>query len=258
MNLGGLDANRGAKRAREARERHDLAPDAPPECLLTFVEEVVGLRVILVGLGPGIAGACWGPDTDTPIISVNAGDASTRQRFTLAHELGHVCCGHSGRLPKDTAETFRDQGQDPREVQANAFAGELLMPAKRFTALVGPAPSLEDLVRAAETFNVSPQAAVVRAARLRRLDRPGYQAMWARTVAGEHLELRERLGCSEREDGFTAFHASGVGHRCSPSLRGGALAAVLAGEASVESAAERGGLDPVALARLVHAITGPV
>lgn len=255
MNLGGVDANRGAKRARETRATYGLAPDAAPECVLTFVEETIGLRVVVVGLGPGVAGACWGPETGEPIIAVNAGDWSTRQRFTLAHELGHVVCGHSGRLPKDTAETFADQGRDPREVQANAFASELLMPATRFLQAVGPDPSLEDLVRAAETFGVSPQAAVVRAARLRRLDRAGYQAMWARTVAGEHAEVRERLGCGERDDGFTAFRTAGVPHRFSPPLRGGALAAVLAGEASVEAAAARNGLDPVALAHLVHAIT---
>ncbi len=255
MNLGGLDANRGAKRAREARTTFGLAPDEAPACLLAFVEETVGLRVLVVGLGPGVAGACWGPETAEPIIAVNAGDWCTRQRFTLAHELGHVCCGHTGRLPKDTAETFRDQDHDPREVQANAFAGELLMPEKRFLQTVGPDPSLEDLVLAAEVFNVSPQAAVVRAARMRRLDWPSYQVMWARTVAGEHAEVRDRLGCAERDDGFTAFHAAGVAHRFSPSLRGGALAAVLAGEASIEAAAARAGLDPVALARLVHAIT---
>jgi len=255
VNLGSRAANRGAKRARAIRETYGLAAHATPDCLLEFAEEVVGLRVIIVGLGAGIAGACWGPGTATPIISVHAGDWSTRQRFTLAHELGHVCCGHDGHLPKDTVATLGAWAGDPREVEANAFAGELLMPEHRFLELVGPDPTLDELVLAAEAFNVSPQAAVVRASRMRLYDWAGYQAMWARTVAGEHHEARERLGCAEREDGFTAFHASGTGHRFSPSLRGGALAAVLAGEASVEAAATRNGMDPDALARLVHAIT---
>jgi predicted secreted protein len=51
------------------------------------------------------------------------------QRFTAAHELGHFVLEHSEnsldrevRMPGDT------QGRDPREIEADAFAAEFLMP----------------------------------------------------------------------------------------------------------------------------------
>ncbi len=55
------------------------------------------------------------------------------QRFTAAHELGHAALGHEASLDEEevltralfsTTDTF-----DPREIQANAFATELLTPA---------------------------------------------------------------------------------------------------------------------------------
>lgn len=52
------------------------------------------------------------------------------QRFTAAHELGHAALGHDASLDnEDVIEgaLFRN-GYDPREVQANAFATELLTP----------------------------------------------------------------------------------------------------------------------------------
>jgi Zn-dependent peptidase ImmA (M78 family) len=50
-------------------------------------------------------------------IEVNEGQALVRQRFTIAHELGHKIL-HNGRAVDETAER-----------EADAFAGALLLPA---------------------------------------------------------------------------------------------------------------------------------
>lgn len=46
-----------------------------------------------------------------------------RQRFTIAHEIGHFLMGHTKR---DELPDFNTK--DPREIEANHFAAELLIP----------------------------------------------------------------------------------------------------------------------------------
>lgn len=71
------------------------------------------------------------------VIGYNATHANVRQRFTIAHELGHYVlhCGHSTqtRLFIDRYVAFRrddHSGDDQEESQANAFAASLLMPSR--------------------------------------------------------------------------------------------------------------------------------
>ena len=62
-----------------------------------------------------------------PTIFFNQLESSNRQRFTIAHELGHYELGH-GERPRDSAAAFNMYNFDPVEVEANRFAAELLMP----------------------------------------------------------------------------------------------------------------------------------
>lgn len=72
---------------------------------------------------------------ETPIIGVNASNAEVRQRFTVAHELGHLSLHKGKRLVVDRAVrvNFRDSvsslATDREEMEANAFAAGLLMPS---------------------------------------------------------------------------------------------------------------------------------
>lgn len=54
------------------------------------------------------------------------------QRFTAAHELGHAALGHEASYDEEEVLTralfFGDDRFDPKEIQANAFAMELLTP----------------------------------------------------------------------------------------------------------------------------------
>jgi Zn-dependent peptidase ImmA (M78 family) len=73
------------------------------------------------------------------VIGVNSSHAITRQRFTIAHEIGHYALKHEGNLfvdkaLKNQAFVVRRDGKsslgiDLFEIQANQFAAELLMPA---------------------------------------------------------------------------------------------------------------------------------
>lgn len=72
------------------------------------------------------------------VIGVNPSHPEVRQRFTIAHELGHYLMHPPGtddvHIDKDFEIRFRDnlssQGTDTNEREANFFAAELLMPLK--------------------------------------------------------------------------------------------------------------------------------
>ena len=76
-------------------------------------------------------------DDDRIVIGINSAHANTRQRFTIAHEIGHLVL-HKGaifvdksvRLNRDTKSAL---AIDPREIDANRFAAELLMPTEFVT-----------------------------------------------------------------------------------------------------------------------------
>lgn len=118
----------------------------------------------------------------TPVIAINAGDSQRRQRFTVAHELGHLVLNHKGDLFVDhTILNRRDSRSstalDPQEIEANSFAAELLMPAdlvllKAHSLLAGiPSVSQRELLPLLSThFGVSDQAMTYRLMNLGFLD----------------------------------------------------------------------------------------
>lgn len=67
-------------------------------------------------------------DNDDIAILYRKGDSKNRIRFTLAHELAH-CCLHM-RPDDDFHFEFRtdEKSNSPKEIEANIFAGELLIP----------------------------------------------------------------------------------------------------------------------------------
>lgn len=77
-------------------------------------------------LAEGVAGVL--DTTKEPArISVRHGDHPHRQRFTVAHEIGHLLLHDFGVAHRDTS--FRDPVFGGVETQANQFAASLLMPA---------------------------------------------------------------------------------------------------------------------------------
>lgn len=63
----------------------------------------------------------------TAVIFVNENDEPERQRFTIAHELGHILLGHVGKYQLVNREPSADD--NPIEQAANVFAVRLLAPA---------------------------------------------------------------------------------------------------------------------------------
>lgn len=89
-----------------------------------------------------------------------------RQRFALAHDLGHWELHDQSQWFVCSSADLRDYEQSPAEIEANSFASELLMP----TFMVRPrcekaAPDLTLMKAIAEEFNVSLTSAAIRVLR---------------------------------------------------------------------------------------------
>jgi Zn-dependent peptidase ImmA (M78 family) len=106
------------------------------------------------------------------VIGVNALQSPTRQRFTIAHELGHLILHQNAQFHVDENSPigFRtplsSQAVDSDEIEANQFAAELLMPVSLLNAAIAKIPAntgTEDAVMMlAKVFEVSEQAMMFR------------------------------------------------------------------------------------------------
>lgn len=102
-------------------------------------------------------------------IVVNSNHASTRRRFTAAHELGHYIY-HRDLLGEGVGDNraYRTEGTDlpnpnirpMHERQANSFAANVLMPRHRLSDVAG-----ESTAVLAARFAVSQQAMKIRLGR---------------------------------------------------------------------------------------------
>ena len=107
------------------------------------------------------------------VIGVNSLDHKNRQRFTIAHECGHLRL-HQGKRAYIDRSLFRinardglsSQARDPEEIEANRFAAEVLMPYNMMIDdLRRYQPDIEDenaLREIAGRYEVSLQAMTLR------------------------------------------------------------------------------------------------
>lgn len=113
---------------------------------------------------------------ETAVIGVNSAHPQNRQRFSIAHELGHyylhsdepVFIDFSSRIQKPNARyrnSMSSEASNREEIDANTFAAALLMPRKmvrnEFAALLDRDPEIdsETLLREmAAIFGVSRDA----------------------------------------------------------------------------------------------------
>ena len=95
------------------------------------------------------------------LIEINGNDAPRRQRFTLAHEIGHYLLHRDmldGGIEDD--RMYRSRLSDQVERQANRLAGQILMPPG--LVMTAWRAGARDIGRLAETFDVSEQAMEIR------------------------------------------------------------------------------------------------
>jgi len=147
--------------ASETREALQLAPDKPIPHLTRALERA-GIAVAPMVL-PETDGdeqaafghfgvSYWGGLGATALIGYFPGHQGDRDRFTLAHELGHL-----------VLHTFRPRTNHTQaEEEANLFATALLVPLERARESMSDKLSLTDYARLKATWGVSIQALIMR------------------------------------------------------------------------------------------------
>lgn len=119
----------------------------------------------LEGLTKQTDGFCTVTDHFTYIFYNNSLPVG-RQRFTIAHEIGHLALGHVGRGNVTTVNREPSPNDNPTEQQANQFAARLLAPACVLHELGAVTP---DAIQ--QVCGLSRQAAEFRANRMQELEK---------------------------------------------------------------------------------------
>lgn len=239
--------NRGAKRAREARRDLGLDPHEPVADLVLTVEGA-GAHVLVLDLPDDLAGAFLGRP-GLPLLVICGTDFVGRQRFTLAHELGHFRIGHDPHV--DRLADVRGQVRSQREVEANAFAAEFLIPRAGLLAWAearsGPV-TLEDVCVLACRYGVSAVAMRFQLATAGLLTDGGLARRLDEEIAdGTHAELCFQLGLSGPDDTLARMELP----RLPAVLRDSKLGDLLAGATDVAGFAERLGRTPAEAERML-------
>ncbi len=210
--------------AQAARMRLGLDSTEPVGDLLALVEDRGRIPVAVLRMRASTAGA-YLVVRGRPVILVNGLQWPTRARFTLAHEIGHHRMGHGPVVDDVAAVTGRSR--DPREVAANQFAAEFLMPlagVRDWWARHGEAPvTTEHPVRLAVAYGVSTPAAAIRLQEAGCLtDRALVARIDAEIRGREHRWIINAFGLQEPRDSLT--EAAARLPRIPPALRGSVLA----------------------------------
>jgi Zn-dependent peptidase ImmA (M78 family) len=162
----------------------DLGLDSPP-IPVDRVARALGATIRREPYNGDLSGALYRRE-GLCVIGINKNENPLRQRFTVAHELGHLVL-HDGAVYIDRQSTgglskpaateigkkfFRDKvsslASDPQEVEANRFAAALLMPQSLLFQdmerhkISMPIQSLSDIKPLASLYRVSLEAMVFR------------------------------------------------------------------------------------------------
>lgn len=134
----------------------------------------LGVQVHSAFLDPDISGMLESKGNGRYKITVNASDRATRQRFTIAHELGHYILHRSligdgvddDRAYRSTNKgIYHNTNIGPRqETEANKFAADVLMPwaqVKKYREACAGTPD-QLVTKLAGQFQVSRQAMEIR------------------------------------------------------------------------------------------------
>lgn len=178
-------------------------PDGPIENLTDLCERA-GIVVVWCDFDAPIDGVAMMVRDLPPCIFLNSRVPPDRMRFSLAHELGHVIMH---RVPTPDMED-----------EANAFAGELLLPERLYKrALIGQRITLDWLARQKAYWRVSMAFLLYRASALGLVTRHQSEYLW-RKISGLGWRTREPQETDfayERPTVFPAlvkFHADDLGY----------------------------------------------
>lgn len=175
MNINKERIERIANKVRNALEIKELPYD--PELAVTRLGGRISLEE---KTDPSSRGARWDASIekveDAFIIHLPENNNKSRERFTIAHELGHLFL-HMGFIINENKWNslkaadgsspgifYRDNSSSREEYEAHEFAASFLMPKEKFIEIAKQhlKDDLYDASAISERFGVSPSAANIR------------------------------------------------------------------------------------------------
>ena len=171
MTAGGTYADQGRRLADAALARVQEAGRKVTDAdLPSVVEDVFGVDVAVIELDDGFDGLA-ASSVGAKLVVLATSRIPARQRYTLAHELGHLLSGDDQDVHLDRDIYDKAQARDPSEMRANSFASAFLMSANILRAAVGPDGLTETgFATLACDLRVSPSALAIRLSQLRLID----------------------------------------------------------------------------------------
>lgn len=208
------------------------------EELPDLLESRFAVDVAIVDLGGGFDGLAVQTPQSRLVLAAPT-SVPARQRFTLAHELGHLLAGHDQDVHLDK-DIFAPVGADATEVQANAFAASFLMPEVLLRARVKRGFDDRQFAELAMDFEVSPRALAIRLTQLKLIDKMAEAAFGA-------LSGRRAAQLTGREEGLQRSIVTSTTPRPSRRLASDLFAAYEGGLTTLRPVAAVLGVDPVKL-----------
>ena len=155
--------NDGVRAARGVLHRFGV--QAPEHIAVEAFAAAYGATLVEAPLDGAQAQLVRTADKIEIVLAERVTDPAAR-RFSVAHELGHLVLEHPPKRPSelcDIGARARRKGEDDVEAEANAFAGELLLPESLLRRRCEVSPVDLSIPRAiAEAFRVSLLAAAIR------------------------------------------------------------------------------------------------
>lgn len=149
-----------------------------PPVRVELIAKNLGVEIRREPLEDEISGALY-RDQNRTIIGVNALHSPNRQRFTIAHEIGHFILHPEVRIHIDKGyRIHRDSNSskavDRKEIEANQFAAEVLLPepwiVRDTKKYVSDMENETEIKQLAQIYKVSTQTLAFRLANLQVFD----------------------------------------------------------------------------------------
>ncbi|WP_434316196.1 helix-turn-helix domain-containing protein [Leifsonia sp. P73] len=170
--------------------------------LIDHLESRFGINVVVAQLPDGCDGLSFASDGLRVIVLATSDTSPHRQRFTLAHELGHIAFDDAF----DSVISERMwESRELEELRANAFAASFLAPAAEVRAAIGGQPARNVFDSLVLDFQVSPESmawrlfneGIINADEQRVLATPSSRTVAMR--AGRPAEYAERIELASQE-----------------------------------------------------------
>jgi Zn-dependent peptidase ImmA (M78 family) len=154
-------------KATEVLRRHNVTSIPVP---IEQIAQAEGAQIVRQHFDGDQSGFVY-QDGRLKIIGINSATSHRRQRFSIAHELGHMLMHQSDAVLVDRIVQIHNRDHtsslaiDPVEIQANAFAAAALMPSEHVIQhvqdmldLLGSVSRERLVADLAQTFDVSSEA----------------------------------------------------------------------------------------------------